>query len=56
MDRQATQSLVQEFHNIILQPGENGAQFVDRVKAAVKQIGEQNMKEKPTDNAIIASD
>ena len=54
VDRQATQSLVQEFHNIILQPGENGAQFVDRVKAAVKQIGEQNMKEKPTDNAIIA--
>ena len=33
---------------------ENGAQFVDQVKATMKQIGEHNAEEKPTDNAIFA--
>ena len=54
VDRQITQSLVQEFHNTILLPRESGAQFVDRVKTTVKQIGEQNIEEKPTENSIIA--
>ena len=54
VDRQVTQSLVQEFHNMEMLPAEDGAKFVDRVKSTVTKIGEQNLNEKPTDNAIIA--
>ena len=34
-------------------PAEDGAKFVDRVKSNVTKIGEQNLNEKPTDNAIV---
>ena len=54
VDRQVTQALVQDFHNPEMLPGESGAQFVERVESTVKQFGEQNMDEKPTENAIIA--
>ena len=54
VDRQVTQSLVQEFQNMEILPTEDGAKFVDRVKSNVLKIGQQNLDEKPTDNSIIA--
>ena len=39
VDRQVTQSLVQEFHNMEMSPAEDGAKFVDRVKSNVLKIG-----------------
>ena len=53
VDNQVTQSFVQQFHNIILLPKKKNS-VVRRVQATVKQIGEQIMKEKATDNVVIA--
>ena len=54
VDRQVTQSLLQEVHNTEMLSGKSGAKFLNRVKYTVKQIGEQNRNEKQTENAIFA--